>query len=200
MVIKRFLDMLQNQVPGTGKGGYRSVSRILLPVLYVSFAFLIYASVNYSIDRNELRRYHQDCGAASSTYPQVVSSQACVYKPGTVSLQTNYNVRGRRDSQDAEIIYPDSTTASMSIDSMDHKIDYFSDINRRQVDGPCWVELWHGKITAVTNAKHRFVSVDNLEDRTAGVSSFLFLYLSVLIICCVYLIVKSIRDKARQQA
>ena len=201
------LDMLQNQVPGTAEDRYKSNKALFIPMLCVCFAVFVYGLVCEQTARHELPLYQHDCAAASTTYPQVDLSQPCIYKPGTVSLETEHDARGRRDHQDAKITYSDGTTASMSISIMDintrhEKVNYFSDIGRTQLDGPCWVELWHGKITSVTNAKHRFVSHDDPEERTGTDSMSIFLRVAMLVVMmliCAYLVVLSRRAKARQQ-
>lgn len=197
--------MQQSQSSATAEDRYRSNRAILIPWLCVSFAIFVYGFAVSLTARHELPQYHHDCALASSIYPQAGSSQPCIYKPGTASLRTNHNFRRHRDSPSADIIYPDGTTAYMVItdvdtDTVHGKVDYFSDISGTQVDGPCWVELWHGKITAVTNAKYRLVSHDNPEERIGGgMSIFLMVTLFVgMVLTCAYLVVLFRRAKAQR--
>ena len=144
--------------------------------------FITYYLVAGLQQRADVPRYHQECTAVWSSQSPPSPSQPCVYRAAMTNLTTyhDHSIRHPHSSQTADLTYPDATTASMEIQRIDGRENTALDITPMEVNGSCWAESWHGKVTAVLNTNHRLVSQENPEDKMGTAMWPLLLVLLVL--------------------
>lgn len=127
-----------------------------------------------------LPRYHQECAKAFLLPDQGNQGQPCVCKTATATLKNNYTARGFLDSQHAELSFSDGSNTSMRID---HEPTLSPDnLSEAQVDGPWLVEIWHGKVTAITKTGYKLTSADNPDLQVGFFSWFLLLIIFALML------------------
>jgi hypothetical protein len=164
---------------------------VIIPLIIILDATNIYLQGRASIPK-----YHQDCSMALLSPNSTASGQPCVYKTANASLKDTYNGRGIRDGQDINLYFPDGSETFIGIGTVDNRADIGTTVNRMshkrladvQVDGVCQVEVWHGKVTAIINAKYRINSGDNPEEKGSNFIGFTLLmgvFSLILVIACV---------------
>lgn len=149
--------------------------------LIIPLIIFIYATSIYLQARTRVPLYRQDCSSALLSSASVISGQPCIYKTANAGLRNTYTGRGIRDGQDIELSFPDGSETSLVIATVDNSMNY-GHLTEAQVNGTYTVEIWHGKVTTIINAKHRINSVDNPEQKGSNSIGFILLLLPLSLI------------------